>query len=178
MIRRPPRSTLFPYTTLFRSRRASTILDGNLRAVPRPRDEIAAAVGPHSQAAPASPARADAQGFAGPDRHPGFLAGGLRAGPEGRAGRAGRRQCAAPGSQSADRGAGRSGRAGRGPSARQVSPGCLVRGVARGPATTVNRTPPPSVTIHQGLALEVTLLGERVSQCLNNYDVESSEPAT
>src|SRR2546427_11297701 len=78
--------------------------DGDSRAVPRPRDEIAAAVGPHSQAAPASPARADAQGFAGPDRHPGFLAGVLRAGPEGRAGRAGRRRRAAPGSLSPDRG--------------------------------------------------------------------------
>src|SRR3989475_12091631 len=31
MIRRPPRSTLFPYTTLFRSRRAA---DGRLRAGP------------------------------------------------------------------------------------------------------------------------------------------------
>src|SRR5256885_10629041 len=28
MIRRPPRSTLFPYTTLFRSRRTSMILNG------------------------------------------------------------------------------------------------------------------------------------------------------
>src|SRR3712207_7426273 len=28
MIRRPPRSTLFPYTTLFRSRRAAATLDG------------------------------------------------------------------------------------------------------------------------------------------------------
>src|SRR3712207_7901116 len=27
MIRRPPRSTLFPYTTLFRSRRAAGVLD-------------------------------------------------------------------------------------------------------------------------------------------------------
>src|SRR5256885_10165447 len=27
MIRRPPRSTLFPYTTLFRSRQAETVLD-------------------------------------------------------------------------------------------------------------------------------------------------------
>src|SRR3712207_6884066 len=33
MIRRPPRSTLFPYTTLFRSRRADPLR----RAAPRPR---------------------------------------------------------------------------------------------------------------------------------------------
>src|SRR2546425_6163416 len=131
--------------------------DGDSRAVPRPRDEIAAAVGPHSQAAPASPARADAQGFAGPDRHPGFLAGGLHSSIEGRAGRAGHRRREAAGSQSADRGAGRSGRAVQRPPARQDSPGCLVRSVARGPAATVDRTPPPSVIIHQGLALEGTL---------------------
>src|SRR5438093_2589173 len=112
--------------------------DGDSRAVPRPRDEIAAAVGPHSQAAPASPARADAQGFAGPDRHPGFLAGGLHSSIEGRAGRAGRWQRATTGSQSADRGAGRSGRAVRGSTPRQDSPRRLVRGVARGPAAHVN----------------------------------------
>src|SRR2546427_3064350 len=35
MIRRPPRSTLFPYTTLFRSRRAAALRDG--RADPRRR---------------------------------------------------------------------------------------------------------------------------------------------
>src|SRR3712207_9229286 len=29
MIRRPPRSTLFPYTTLFRSRSAAALLSGN-----------------------------------------------------------------------------------------------------------------------------------------------------
>src|SRR5256885_11224271 len=29
MIRRPPRSTLFPYTTLFRSRRARTLMTGS-----------------------------------------------------------------------------------------------------------------------------------------------------
>src|ERR1043165_812109 len=32
MIRRPPRSTLFPYTTLFRSGRAGSILAGCVRA--------------------------------------------------------------------------------------------------------------------------------------------------
>src|SRR2546425_9371691 len=36
MIRRPPRSTLFPYTTLFRSRAGSQSLHGHhARAVPR-----------------------------------------------------------------------------------------------------------------------------------------------
>src|SRR5258708_20958264 len=30
MIRRPPRSTLFPYTTLFRSRNSPTLLSGTL----------------------------------------------------------------------------------------------------------------------------------------------------
>src|SRR3712207_7027652 len=36
MIRRPPRSTLFPYTTLFRSRRENgpTLLAGDLNATP------------------------------------------------------------------------------------------------------------------------------------------------
>src|SRR2546426_11663670 len=34
MIRRPPRSTLFPYTTLFRSRRAASELDGRTGARP------------------------------------------------------------------------------------------------------------------------------------------------
>src|SRR5258708_10555100 len=34
MIRRPPRSTLFPYTTLFRSGEAVTIGDVAVRAVP------------------------------------------------------------------------------------------------------------------------------------------------
>src|SRR5260370_33124936 len=33
MIRRPPRSTLFPYTTLFRSRRALNLVGGNVQAV-------------------------------------------------------------------------------------------------------------------------------------------------
>src|SRR2546430_5669984 len=37
MIRRPPRSTLFPYTTLFRSRGAG---DGGLHAAPLPRGRV------------------------------------------------------------------------------------------------------------------------------------------
>src|SRR5580698_3262649 len=34
MIRRPPRSTLFPYTTLFRSRRLAGVFAGNLEGRP------------------------------------------------------------------------------------------------------------------------------------------------
>src|SRR5260370_9249193 len=41
MIRRPPRSTLFPYTTLFRSRLlAPARHDGNLRKRQRPRSRF------------------------------------------------------------------------------------------------------------------------------------------
>src|SRR2546428_964194 len=105
-------------------------VDGDSRAVPRPRDEIAAAVGPHSQAAPASPARADAQGFAGPDRHPGFLAGGVHSSIEGRAGRAGYPRREAAGYQSTGRGAGRTGPAARVSTDRQDSPRPLDRGDA------------------------------------------------
>src|SRR2546428_10154143 len=36
MIRRPPRSTLFPYTTLFRSRRLEVLPRGGERALERP----------------------------------------------------------------------------------------------------------------------------------------------
>src|SRR5438034_3180397 len=38
MIRRPPRSTLFPYTTLFRSRSAARAGGADLRARPRRRN--------------------------------------------------------------------------------------------------------------------------------------------
>src|SRR5438093_8923862 len=113
--------------------------DGDSRAVPRPRDEIAAAVGPHSQPAPASPAWADAHGFAGPRRHPGFLAGGLHSSIEGRAGCVGRRRRAAIGSQSPDRRAGRSGPAGHGSPARQNPPRGLVRGAAGGSSAQVDK---------------------------------------
>src|SRR5260370_5783950 len=51
MIRRPPRSTLFPYTTLFRSRKPAighaarevrvVVLDGNAHGVPRATDGLA-----------------------------------------------------------------------------------------------------------------------------------------
>src|SRR3712207_8381782 len=37
MIRRPPRSTLFPYTTLFRSAAEEELVDGALRGRPGPR---------------------------------------------------------------------------------------------------------------------------------------------
>src|SRR3712207_8194709 len=33
MIRRPPRSTLFPYTTLFRSRRRRSVVAGSVRSL-------------------------------------------------------------------------------------------------------------------------------------------------
>src|SRR3712207_7037241 len=42
MIRRPPRSTLFPYTTLFRSRAWRGIRDAELWIVGRPRMDTAA----------------------------------------------------------------------------------------------------------------------------------------
>src|SRR3712207_7770225 len=42
MIRRPPRSTLFPYTTLFRSGRGPELPDPQARARVRRRDEPAA----------------------------------------------------------------------------------------------------------------------------------------
>src|SRR5437867_10511714 len=44
MLRRPPRSTLFPYTTLFRSARAGRALAGSHRA-PRPSDRGGEAAG-------------------------------------------------------------------------------------------------------------------------------------
>src|SRR3712207_9532325 len=50
MIRRPPRSTLFPYTTLFRSHRETTAVTGasnNLSL--QPRDGIAGRVAPALQ---------------------------------------------------------------------------------------------------------------------------------
>src|SRR2546430_12565940 len=41
MIRRPPRSTLFPYTTLFRSRQRSTLWTGGGEVVPDSRRRFA-----------------------------------------------------------------------------------------------------------------------------------------
>src|SRR3712207_7182782 len=45
MIRRPPRSTLFPYTTLFRSARSSALSTGSPDRARRRRDEPAALPG-------------------------------------------------------------------------------------------------------------------------------------
>src|SRR3712207_7093373 len=45
MIRRPPRSTLFPYTTLFRSDEGEILLDGTAVTFRSPGDAIAAGVG-------------------------------------------------------------------------------------------------------------------------------------
>src|SRR5258707_10219582 len=47
MIRRPPRSTLFPYTTLFRSRRLRPVFERPEIGVDRPGDRAAAAVPEH-----------------------------------------------------------------------------------------------------------------------------------
>src|SRR3712207_7158006 len=44
MIRRPPRSTLFPYTTLFRSRPGQVVAAAEFALTPRPVDEIKATV--------------------------------------------------------------------------------------------------------------------------------------
>src|SRR3712207_7045054 len=40
MIRRPPRSTLFPYTTLFRSPNIKDIFDGKEKSVPKKPDTL------------------------------------------------------------------------------------------------------------------------------------------
>src|SRR3712207_8207933 len=45
MIRRPPRSTLFPYTTLFRSLRLADLEGGHVRAVEVPRAARGAGLG-------------------------------------------------------------------------------------------------------------------------------------
>src|SRR3712207_7576800 len=45
MIRRPPRSTLFPYTTLFRSAAAAAARRGDLERGPDPQPRLARAVG-------------------------------------------------------------------------------------------------------------------------------------
>src|SRR5688572_32366674 len=51
MIRRPPRSTLFPYTTLFRSRPRGAAR-GALRREPRPRRGVAARRAPRGAGRP------------------------------------------------------------------------------------------------------------------------------
>src|SRR3712207_506347 len=54
MIRRPPRSTLFPYTTLFRSRRAHQRPLSRRRSHHRPAVRRAHLVGPHASASDGS----------------------------------------------------------------------------------------------------------------------------
>src|SRR2546422_7862933 len=46
MIRRPPRSTLFPYTTLFRSRQAAEVVGGGVDVGVVSHEELVARVGP------------------------------------------------------------------------------------------------------------------------------------
>src|SRR3712207_7057676 len=76
MIRRPPRSTLFPYTTLFRSRRPN-------RAVHAPRPAPAAVPAPHAvgrgRAAPGRPG--ETAGDVGRDRRAGGGVRGRAGGP-------------------------------------------------------------------------------------------------
>src|SRR2546426_8346311 len=67
MIRRPPRSTLFPYTTLFRSRRLHERRRGDHRPVHHRRArKVGADVAPH--AAPAAWLRGSGPGSSGSDR--------------------------------------------------------------------------------------------------------------
>src|SRR2546427_11183745 len=66
MIRRPPRSTLFPYTTLFRSRHGGRLLLGQLQEGPRRR------LGMHEGDAPTTrpPARPGVDAAGGPPPAP------------------------------------------------------------------------------------------------------------
>src|SRR3712207_8976415 len=58
MIRRPPRSTLFPYTTLFRSRHAKlTFAEGVVMSDPIPKDGETEAGGSEESAAESLPDR-------------------------------------------------------------------------------------------------------------------------
>src|SRR2546422_6963121 len=52
MIRRPPRSTLFPYTTLFRSHTSKRFTSGKIDASPPKRAARAAPQGPNATSAP------------------------------------------------------------------------------------------------------------------------------
>src|SRR5690554_7353814 len=49
MLRPPPRSTLFPYTTLFRSLAAAVLLSGCMQAPPQPNDPYYAPAVPRSE---------------------------------------------------------------------------------------------------------------------------------
>src|SRR3712207_8035307 len=66
MIRRPPRSTLFPYTTLFRSRRVDA---GREVAAPEPREGDARAAGPAARARDRRAAGGAGRGAPGAGRH-------------------------------------------------------------------------------------------------------------
>src|SRR5438309_8046499 len=55
MIRRPPRSTLFPYTTLFRSRALKAKPDNRLRTNPKGAQMMRQLVGPRLQLPVAQP---------------------------------------------------------------------------------------------------------------------------
>src|SRR3712207_8244961 len=62
MIRRPPRSTLFPYTTLFRSERRQLLRDGHVHLL------AAALEGRPEAAREGRPAREAGRGVGGPAR--------------------------------------------------------------------------------------------------------------
>src|SRR3712207_387817 len=68
MIRRPPRSTLFPYTTLFRSRRADRMAAH--RGLVRRPDQPAAAAGPPAVASADDPDQRPAHRGDQPCRQP------------------------------------------------------------------------------------------------------------
>src|SRR3712207_8742088 len=57
MIRRPPRSTLFPYTTLFRSRLRGARRDGRPRVLPEPGGDGRLLPLAHARRAPRRPGR-------------------------------------------------------------------------------------------------------------------------
>src|SRR3712207_7767902 len=58
MIRRPPRSTLFPYTTLFRSRGSTSAADPRIGLPPRPRQADPALTAPGTRGMSADSKRA------------------------------------------------------------------------------------------------------------------------
>src|SRR3712207_7390539 len=62
MIRRPPRSTLFPYTTLFRSFRVSTSMVGRLPTSLPPAGRVSQGRSPHASAAKPAARGSDADG--------------------------------------------------------------------------------------------------------------------